>query len=236
MKIVATQDDDVVNSIVTATNRQTQVTNEDLFALGAFSKKLESFLASYSDVEKLYYERRSKQYNAVSGIKKVRIITKSQQIRSFAAMFLDEPHRAISYYGDLQTQVGERIFNPAHKLEPYYVAAYAHFKLEFLFRNGGIPVQYKPARYQLLMALRYIAGGLEMPSLNANKMEGYCAGICSVLWDNGRAVAAFEAGIDAVNRSLEGAKLTLDVAKTRVFTDSIKSTLGLPIRRDPTAS
>ncbi|MFF9545710.1 AIPR family protein [Streptomyces albidoflavus] len=227
LKIVATQDEDVVNSIVTATNRQTQVTNEDLYALGAFAKKLEKFLSSYNNDQRLYYERRSKQYNAVSGIKKVRIITKSQQIRSFAAMFLDEPHRSISYYADLQTQVGSRIFNIEHKLDPYYVSAYAHFKLEFLFRNGPVPVKYKPARYHLLMALRYIAGGAELPALSANRAEKYCAAICDVLWDNAKATDAFMRAADAVERALNDTPLALDIAKTRSFTESLKTALGV---------
>ncbi|MCX5152780.1 AIPR family protein [Streptomyces sp. NBC_00291] len=227
LKIVATQDEDVVNSIITATNRQTQVTNEDLFALGTFAKKLEGFLSSYDEDQRLYYERRSKQYNAVPGIKKVRIITKSQQIRAFAAMFLDEPHRSISYYADLQTQVGTRIFYDGHKLEPYYVAAYAHFKLEFLFRSGGVPVAYKPARYHLLMALRYIAGGVDMPALSANKIEKYCSSICEVLWDNAQATEAFMHAASVVNEAMEGSLLTLDIAKTRTFTDSLKQSLGV---------
>ncbi|MGW1465485.1 AIPR family protein [Streptomyces sp. NPDC002308] len=234
LKIVATQDEDVVNSIITATNRQTQVTNEDLYALGTFAKKLEGFLSSYSDDQRLYYERRSKQYNAVSGIKKVRIITKSQQIRSFAAMFLDEPHRSISYYADLQTQVGSRIFNDAHKLDPYYASAYAHFKLEFLFRNGGVPVKYKPARYHLLMAFRYIAGGSKMQSLESNKIEKYCGEICAVLWDNARAADAFLQATEMVDQALNGVPLTLDIAKTRTFTDSLKQKLGSPIPQPST--
>jgi hypothetical protein len=226
LKIVATQDEDVVNSIVTATNRQTQVTNEDLYALGAFAKKLEGFLSSYSGDQRLYYERRSKQYNSIAGIKKVRIITKSQQIRSFAAMFLDEPHRAISYYADLQTQVGTRIFNGAHKLEPYYASAYAHFRLEFLFRSGAVPVQFKPARYLLLMALRYIAGGIEMPSLTANRIETYCERVCEVLWDVTKAADVFNQAAAFVGEALNGAPLTLDIAKTRSFTESLKKSLG----------
>src|SRR5207248_2095547 len=109
LKVIATEDEDIINSIITATNRQTQVTSEDLYALGAFQKKLEAFLSAYPDRKQLYYERRSKQYNATAGVEKVRIITKSQQIRAFAAMFLDDPHRASRYYADLRAQVGDKI-------------------------------------------------------------------------------------------------------------------------------
>lgn len=141
--MIATEDEDIINAVITATNRQTQVTTEDLYALGAFQKKVEAFLAAYPDKKQLYYERRSKQYNSMLGIEKVRIITKPQQIRAFAAMFLDFAHRASRYYADLRAQVGDRIFNEHHKLEPYYVSAYAYYKLEFLFRNGALPVYYK---------------------------------------------------------------------------------------------
>jgi AIPR protein len=118
--VIATEDEEIINPVITATNRQTQATTEDLYALGAFQKKLEALFSAYPDKKRLYYERRSKQYNAVPDIEKVRIITKPQQIRAFAAMFLDDPHRASRYYADLRAQVGDKIFNERHKLEPYY--------------------------------------------------------------------------------------------------------------------
>ena len=138
LKVISTSDEDIINSIITATNRQTQVTADDLYAMSAFQKKLEALYESYPDKKKLYYERRSKQYAAVNGIEKVRIIGKSQQVRAFAAMFLNDPHRAARYYSDLRAQVGTKIFNEDHKLEPYYVAAFAFYKLEFLFRNNSL--------------------------------------------------------------------------------------------------
>ena len=203
VKIVATEDEDIVNAIVTATNRQTQVTQEDLYALAGFQKKLEAFLSAYPDKKRLFYERRSKQYNAVSGIEKVRIITKPRpEARAFAAMFIDDPHRASRYYADLRTHVGERIFNEQHKLEPYYTAAYAQYKLEFLFRNGSLPVYYKPARYHLLMAIRYIAGGPGMPDLKANKVQSYCNTICEVLWNDTSSAETFKRAIEVVNAAL----------------------------------
>ena len=170
IKVVATTDEDTISSIITATNRQTEVTTEDLFAKSPFQKRLGSLYDSYPAKKKLHYERRSRQYAAVNGIEKVRIIDKKLQIRAFAAMFLDDAHRAARYYSDLRAQVGSgKIFNDNHKLEPYYVSAYAYYKLEFLFRNNQIPVYYKPARYHLLMAARYLIGGTDMPALTRTK-------------------------------------------------------------------
>lgn len=225
IKVIATRDEDVINSIVTATNRQTQVTSEDLFALGSYQKKLESFLGAYGDRKKLFYERRSKQYNSTAGVEKVRIVTKVQLIKAFASMFLDDAHRANSYYGDLYSQVGTRIFNEQHKLEPYYTAAYAQYKLEFLFRNGAIPAYYKPARFHLLMALRVIAGGADMPNLGANKMQSYCTSICEELWDNAKAVEVFKSCIDAIEVAAGANNLSRALAKTRSFTEAVKDAL-----------
>lgn len=225
LKIIATQDEDVINAIITATNRQTQVTAEDLYALGGFAKKLESFFSAYGDKKKLYYERRSKQYNSVPGVEKVRIVTKVQLIRAFAAMFLDEPHRATGYYSELQSQVGEKIFNEDHKLEPYYLSAYAHYKLEYFFRNGTVPVYYKPMRFHLLMAFRYLAGGADLGPLNANKTQRKCNEICEILWDNAKAAAIFAQAVEIIEEVANGARINRDLAKTRGFTDLIKSAL-----------
>ena len=74
LKVISTEDEDIINAIITATNRQTEVTAEDLYAMSAFQKRLEALFAAYPDKKKLYYERRSKQYASVPGVEKVRII------------------------------------------------------------------------------------------------------------------------------------------------------------------
>lgn len=222
IKVVSTNDEEIISSIITSTNRQTQVTADDLFAMSAFQKKLEALYQAYPDKKKLHYERRSKQYASVGGIEKVRIIDKKLQVRAFAAMFLDDPHRAARYYSDLRAQVGSKIFNDAHKLEPYYVSAYGYYKLEFLFRNSQIPVYYKPARYHLLMALRYLVGGEDMPAMTANKMTGYANKIAEVVWSDQDAVEAFKEALEVIDDALGGQSLTRDLVKTQTFTDAVK--------------
>src|SRR5262249_24091831 len=63
VRVIATQDDAVKNAIIKATNRQTFVTQEQLFALSDFPKKLESYFPTFDARKRLYYERRSRQYN-----------------------------------------------------------------------------------------------------------------------------------------------------------------------------
>lgn len=224
LKVISTADEEIISAIITATNRQTEVTAEDLYAMSAFQKRLEALYDAFPDKKKLHYERRSKQYASANGIEKVRIIGKTLQVRAFAAMFLDDAHRAARYYGDLRAQVGTKIFIDAHKLEPYYVSAYGYYKLEFLFRNNLLPVYYKPARYHLLMALRHLIGGADMPALTANKVTGYANRIAEILWSDDASVEAFKEAIEVIDEVLAGDVLTRDVVKTQSFTDSVKAT------------
>ncbi|MDK0522192.1 AIPR family protein [Streptomyces sp. ML-6] len=226
LKVIFTQDEEVINAVITATNRQTAVTGEDLYALSSFQKKLEALMAAYPSKKKLYYERRSRQYSSAIGVEKVRIVTKQQQIKAFAAMFLDEPHKASRYYADLRAMVGKKIFHKDHKLDPYYTSAYAQYKLEYFFRNGALPVRYKPARYQLLMVARYIIASAEMPSFSANKIEAYCAKICNCLWDDKAILEAFIKAIEVVETAEdELGELSREIVKTQAFTDATKRAL-----------
>ena len=101
-----------------------------------FRKILSFFIILLDDSKKrLYYERRSKQYDADPGIEKVRIVTISSQVRSFASMFLDKPHLASRFYGQLLEELKDTAFLEDHELLPYYTSSYALYKLEFYFRN-----------------------------------------------------------------------------------------------------
>jgi hypothetical protein len=63
LRLIATQDEEVINSIIRATNRQTQVKEEQFVALTEFPKQLEAFFSTHPEGRRLYYERRSRQYD-----------------------------------------------------------------------------------------------------------------------------------------------------------------------------
>jgi hypothetical protein len=228
LKVIATADEDVIGAIATATNRQTTVSSEDLLALERFQKRLEPYFGSFDDKQRLYYERRSKQFATSPGIEKVRIITKQLALRAFGGMFLDEAHRAARYYAVLKAQIGTTIFNDNHKLDPYYTASFAHYKLEYLFRNGLLPVTYKPARYHLLLGYRVLVGGWEMPAFTANKIQQYVAPINQSLWDDKRAQQYFTEATQVINAALEpGEVLDGDAVKVQAFTDRVLTALRI---------
>jgi hypothetical protein len=220
VRLIATQDDGIKNAIIKATNRQTQVTEDQLFALSDFPKKLEAYFPTFEGKKKLYYERRSRQYNGVAGIEKVRVINMTALVRAFAAIFRGMPHRTTRNYKALLRGVGTDIFNKDHRLEPYYVAAFAHYRLEFLFRNQLLPTELKPARYHLLLAYRILAGGEPLPPMNSHEMERYCSGLMDSLWDDDASKAHFENAVAHV-RAVAAGNLHRDNIRTEPFTEGL---------------
>lgn len=226
LKVVATDDDAVLTAIVQATNSQTAVKSEELQALTDFQKGLEAYFGTFGSPHHLFYERRSRQY-ANANIEKTRVISLGTMIRTFASMFLNEPHRASRYYATLLRSIGSKIFADDHSFDAYYSAAFGYYKLEFLFRNRLLDAALKPARYHLLMTLRYNVTGADIPPMNSKAMEKYCAKINDTLWDDTKAIAAFEAAARTVTKSNGGAVPTRDDVKTQTSTTSLLSALGV---------
>ena len=185
IKLIETEDDETVNRIIKATNRQTEVSYEQLIALNEFHRKLEAFYATFTGANRLYYERRSKQYNYGTDIEKVRIVSISTQIKAVASMFYDKPHLASRYYGRLLNSI-DGIFNDGHQLLPYYTCAFTLYRLEFLFRNKSIPAQYRKFKYFILMLIKYDLADDKIPEMNANKMNKFCDKILDIASDNSK--------------------------------------------------
>jgi hypothetical protein len=220
VKIIVSEDEELVNSVIKANNRQTAVGIEDLESLSAFQKKLEQYYQAIAAPNRLYYERRSRQYSDLAGIEKVRIVTLPSQLRNFASMFLDEPHRAKRYYGTLLQLIGKQVFLDGHDPISYYTSAFASYKLDTLFRNGSLDTKYKMFRYHVLMIVRYQLGGKDMPALTANKIRSYCEGILKVLQEAPKAVEAFKAAFGVLDKIMTGGE-TRDTVKTQSFTDQV---------------
>ncbi|MEY9095889.1 AIPR family protein [Paenibacillus sp. RC84] len=192
IKLISTKNEEIINKIIKATNRQTEVTDEQLIALSEFHKKLESFYETFEGNAKLYYERRSKQFNSLTDIEKVRIVNIPTQLKSFASMFLDQPHTASRYYGILVKDMSGRTFNESHELLPYYTSTYALYKLEFFFRNKSIDTLYRKFRYHMLMMLRYYISDTETPPFNSKKIIQYSDKILNCLNDSVKILDAFK--------------------------------------------
>lgn len=220
LRIIATRDEELIAAIVKATNRQTAVKEEQLLALNDFQKKLETFFASFEEHRRLFYERRSRQYNTVPGIEKTRVVTLPNLIRAYAALILQEPHRTTRNFRALLDSVGTAIFASDHRLEPYYLAASALYRLEYLFRNGEVDARFKAARYHILMAIRLLGSPRRPPRPNSNEMAPFCEEILRVLWNPTDAAALVRNAVEVVNAVAAG-NLHRDNIRTQPFTDQV---------------
>src|SRR5208337_1145343 len=219
VRLIGTQDENVINAIIRATNRQTEVKEDQFFALQEFPKALELFFQTFPSQQKLYYERRSRQYDRLN-IEKTRIITQPNVIKAFAAMFLDEPHRTTRNYSALKSKVGKDIFGKGHRMEPYYTAAFSLYKLEYLFRSGKLEAKYKPARFHMLLAARILGNVDPLPWMTSHDMEKYCKKIMDILWEP---YAADELLIKAatVVDSVAAGNFDRDNIRTEPFTKNV---------------
>jgi hypothetical protein len=204
IKIIATNSDEIKTRITLATNNQTPIKKEQLASLTTFQRSLEEYYNSYSGDSKLYYERRSKQYNCDSSVLKTKIITVPYQIKSFAAMFLENPHQVTSFFGTLVGKLNEgkaNIFSDDHVYSPYYTSAFAYYKLETHFRRKNIDTSYKKVRFHILMLFRVLFQDNPLPQFNSRKMDGYCQIILDLLGDDSKSLDAFNQCIKVIDEA-----------------------------------
>lgn len=181
LRLISTQNQGVVESIIRATNRQTEVKEDQFFAMTPFAKKLEEYFRAFPLERRLYYERRSNQYDSES-IEKQRIIVHQNLVRAVGAMFLGDAHITTKNFRTLRAQVGERMFKDTDRMEPYYIAAVALYRLERLFRTK-LDARYKAARYQILLAVRLRMDPDPLPLMSSKDMGNRCEAMATQLWD-----------------------------------------------------
>lgn len=204
IKLIATTDEEVKTRITLATNNQTPIKKEQLAALTQFQRSLEQYYNSFTGDSRIYYERRSKQYNSDNNVIKSKIITVPYQIKSFAAMFLDEPHNVTSYFWSIVKRLNEwkvQIFTKDHLFSPYYTSAFAYYKLESFFRKWSIDSWNKKIRFHILMVFRILNSSTPLPSFNSKKIDKYCENLLEILNDETKALKAFNKAIELINNS-----------------------------------
>lgn len=185
VKLIVTDNSKIINSIVKATNNQTEVKEVQLYAMSEYQHLLEDFYQNYQfEEEKLYYERREGQYNSDPSVDDIKVISFEEQLKSFAAIFLEVPHESIRHYYKVVEEVEERIFIKGQKPIIYFTAAYVRYKLKILFNNGVIEKRYRNFRYHMMMIIKkIICKDKKMPQFNSKKMESYCERILNSLYD-----------------------------------------------------
>jgi hypothetical protein len=220
VRIISSDDEVVIQSIVRATNRQTEVKEEQFFALQEFPKLLEQHFQSFEDpLRRLYYERRTCQYDRMQ-IEKSRVITDANVVRSFASIFLDEAHRTTRSYKSIRDKVSKEIFVKGHRLEPYYLAASMFYRLDTLFRLKKLEAKYKPARFHIMMAARMLASNEVIPKMHANAMGPYSDTLINIFSDQVEAEKLLAEAVEVVSNAAQD-DYKRDNIRTEPFTKTV---------------
>lgn len=144
IKLIATEDNNIINSVIKTTNRHNEVKKEAFESLEDFHKGLEEFYSAKNNEDlnpKIYYERRSKQYIYNKEIKKNNIITLAEQIRTYLYMFIGKPQSVHRYYGELLDAYRKKysIFKEVNNkkyFELYHIASFTFVKLNIFITLG----------------------------------------------------------------------------------------------------
>jgi hypothetical protein len=151
-RLIGSKSDDFIGSIIVGTNRQNPVRDEQFWALRPFMKNFEEYCRSLDGDDKIFFERRENQYRG-QAVERARIIQPPVLMKAVSAMLLFQPNRSARDYRKISADYKEDIFLDDHDVRLYYVAAYLHYKLEFLWRNQRIPPEWKIYRYYIMYAL-----------------------------------------------------------------------------------
>ena len=170
-KIIQVDDDDILDKIVYTSNRQTEVKYEAFSSANRFHKMLQEYYNSIDPQFRLYYERRSKQYDMDSTINKNKVVTLAGQTFAYISMFLNEPHSVNRYYGELLEAYKKRIYGKNDCVEPYYVAAYYFYCIDLAIKHGQIGKEFKKFKYHLCCAMKTLLCGSKVYSGNSKEIK-----------------------------------------------------------------
>ncbi|MGH6651860.1 MAG: AIPR family protein [Sphingopyxis sp.] len=157
-RLIGTKDEDFIFSIISGTNKQNPVRDEQFWSLLPFMKNLEEFSRNAPTSKKIFLERRENQYRS-EAVERARIVQMQPFFKAVTAGLLGAPHRAARNY---KAEIGdnvEDIFEERQDVRPSYAIAFLHYRLEFMWRNQKINAATKIYRFYIIdAAVRQVLG------------------------------------------------------------------------------
>lgn len=232
IKIVITNDDEIIKDIVKATNNQTEVKEIQLQSMEDYQKLLESFYENFDDHYQLYYERRAGQHNHKAGINTSRVISPEIQMRSFASLFLKIPNKASRFYGTLIEEIGSKIFYTGHKPIIYYASGLLHCLVEGKLLNEEIDSKYIKLKYHLQMIIGLLFwNDKPLPPYNSKKIDKDCESFIKEIIDPVKFSSLLEKSILTINNVISNID-DLEVNKSGSIVNEIIMYCDLGINRN----
>ena len=206
LKVIQTEDDEIVQSIVRATNRQTSVTDEAFVALSAFHKGLEQFYESRPEPTiSLFYERRNRQYATSASISNHQIVSLASQTFAFLSVFLEEPHGCYNYYGRILRE-NNSIGVIGQSFYPYFTSSAVVNRVGNQIFKDQQAKQLKNYKHQVGLAFRFLAAGpFKREWLNNDQQsERYCRTVLDTLRSEDKFLEVYYKAKSLINTCIKG--------------------------------
>lgn len=186
IKLIATDNVNVTNSIVKGTNRQNVVYDEAFEITRKFHKDFEEFVeVIQGDIElheKIYYERRSNQYANSPLVKISQKANFKVLIQGFVSVIMQYPHEGFIHDSTLLSKYQDRIFIEGQSFYPYYLAIYLYINADKIFKfNYAKYKEYTTYKHHILCLLvEKIAG--PVPDINNTKrINEFCKKVLNAI-------------------------------------------------------
>ncbi|MCI9103473.1 MAG: hypothetical protein HFG47_09235 [Lachnospiraceae bacterium] len=193
-KIVGSNVDSVTQGIVRGTNRQNIVYEEAFETIRGFHKRLEWYFAcnQVKGYQKIYYERRSRQYANNVQIKPQQKINFRSLIQSMVTLFLGHVEDSHRYEYTLLKNYRDSLFIDGHSCQPYYMAAFLYLNVDGLFREKKLPRELGGYKMHIMLLIKEMKGG-HAPELPSGHIDEYCERLLAALKDGKLEQCALEA-------------------------------------------
>ncbi|WP_211465834.1 AIPR family protein [Collimonas silvisoli] len=225
IKIIETVEPEVAVNVIKAANRQTEVKVEAFESLSPFHKDLEEYFKARAANRKypIYYERRSKQYDNVPGIRNNQVMTLSAQIKAHVSASLAQPQSTHRYFGEILDSNRGRMFVQGDTFEKYYAAAALLNRIEGLFRKRTIKPRYKLFKFHLIfMVYNYF-----IKLMNVKNAPDFDS-ICNSIDDNKILIPVLNSACESIDLALKKLKLSHeDGIRSKALTDLLAKELAV---------
>lgn len=205
-KVIATEKDELTTSVIRGTNSQNVVYNEAFETTRDFHKHLEEFInviqSSASD-NRIYYERRSRQYSREPSISSGRIIGLKALTQSFVSIFLCSPHLGTSHEAILLKKFKNSIFVEGQSFLPYYAAALMCLNFEELRRNGMIDRESENYKHHIMFIVCESIAGICPGINNTHQIDEYCNKLIPAIKDVFRYTKEIKKANDTLNKAIK---------------------------------
>lgn len=202
VKLIEVNNEKVSDRVIYTTNRQTEVKSEAFTSINFFHKNLQDFYDSIELPYRLFYERRSKQYDLNDSVVKTKIITLATQIKAYLAVFLNEPHSTHRYYGELLEAYKSRLFLETDVPDVYYISSYLVYIVDIAMRRGVIPKKYRFFKYHIASAIKALIVGDRVIYGQGRKQRKEFEKIYSVVKDENEMNSVLKSALSCLEKAI----------------------------------